>query len=807
MPKLGRVITIRLPTLESLLVAGFVLLFPAILLGFILAGWVLSWTETPVPPTALARVPNAQLASPALNARVEELLRKMTLEDKIGQLTQYSAGVRTGPGSGREDFNNMIAAGHVGSLFNVVGARQTNRYQRIAVEKSPLHIPLLFGYDVIHGEHTIFPVPLALSSSFDPDLVESVAHTAAQETAADGIRWVFSPMVDIARDARWGRITEGAGEDTYLGCVLARAYVRGYQGQDLSRPDAVAACVKHFAAYGAPNAGREYNTVDMSELSLRQVYLPPYHAAVLQGAATVMSAFNPLNGVPATADPFTLTKILRQEWDFDGPVVSDFGAIKELINHGIAANGAIAARKALSAGVDIDMESDLYRTRLAGLISAQTLDESTIDEAVRRVLRVKFALGLFEHPYADEKQPAYVATPEKRMQARRAAEETMVLLKNGRTVPYAEPVLPIDKATPRIALIGPLADSAIDMLGSWAAAGVARDAVTLRTALQQRCDWAKTQLLYAPGTDILTDSDAGFSAALAAAQQADVVVMALGESAATMTGESTSLTRLDLPGNQERLLEAITQLGKPTVLVLFDGRPLAITWAAAHVPAILEAWYPGIEAGPAVADLLFGDADPSGKLTATFPRAVGQEPLYYNQLPTGRPAADVDLTHPPTDGENKYLSRYIDETNAPLYPFGYGLSYTQFSYSNIKLSVSAISAKNLQHPSTRRFFAPPEDVHVTADVKNTGTAAGVEVAQLYLRNTGGSIEEPVRELKGFERVSLQPGESKQLDFTLGFNDLCYYNLEMERVVEPTQYEAWIGGSSEASLGAQFEVTP
>ena len=807
MPNAGRVITIRIPPLETCLVAGFVLLLPAVFLAFVTVGWIFSAPVTTEVSTSKPDIPNAQLASPALNARVEELLRRMTLTEKIGQLTQYSAGVRTGPGSGRDDYDDMIAAGHVGSLFNVVGARLTNKYQKIAVEKSPLHIPLLFGYDVIHGEHTIFPVPLALSSSFDPALVESVARTSAREAAADGIRWVFSPMVDIARDARWGRITEGAGEDTYLGCVLARAYVRGYQGNDLSRLDSVAACVKHFAAYGAPNAGREYNTVDMSELTLRQIYLPPYHAAVTQGAATVMSAFNPLNGVPATADPFTLTKILRQEWKFDGLVVSDFGAIKELINHGIAANGSIAARKALSAGVDMDMESDLYRTRLAGLVQAQTLDESTIDEAVRRVLRVKFALGLFEHPYADEKLPAYTATPPKRLQARQAAEESMVLLKNGRAVPYADPVLPLDKATPKIALIGPLADSSLDMLGSWGAAGVARDVVTLRSALQQRCDWAKTKLLYAQGTDVLTDSEDGFPAALAAAQQADVVILALGESAASMTGESTSLTRLDLPGNQEKLLEAITQLGKPTVLVLFDGRPLAIKWAAEHVPAILEAWYPGIEAGPAVADLLFGDANPSGKLTATFPRAVGQEPLFYNQLPTGRPAEDIDLSHPPTNGKDKYFSRYIDESNAPLYPFGYGLSYTQFTYSKVKLSTDTISAQNLLHLTHQRFFAPPESVHVTAEVKNTGTVAGVEVAQLYLRNTGGTIEEPVRELKGFQRVSLRPGESKQLDFTLGFDELSYYNLNMELVVEPTQYEAWIGGSSEADEGAQFQVTP
>ena len=805
MSKSGYRILIRIPPAETCLIVGFTALLPLAWLSFYLLGWAgLSFA----PKNALQPpVPNAQLADAALNARVEGVLKSLTLEQKIGQLCLYSAGVRTGPGTGRSDYDTMIAGGHVGALFNVVGAKLTNNYQRVAM-KNGAHIPLLFGFDVIHGEHTILPVPLALSSSFDPTLIERVARMSAEEASADGIRWAYSPMVDIARDARWGRITEGAGEDTYLGSVLARAYIRGYQGTDLRKPDAIAACVKHFAAYGAPNAGREYNTVDMSELTLRQVYLPPYQAAIDEGAATVMSAFNPLNGVPETADPFTLTKILRHEWKFNGFVVSDFGAVKELINHGVATTGSVAARKALTAGVDMDMESDLYRTRLANLVRTKQVNESVINQAVKRVLRVKFALGLFDHPYADEKAPPYVATPLKRAFARQAAEETVVLLKNSTVVPYAAPVLPFNKNTARkVALIGPLADSAVDMLGSWGAAGVPGDVVTLRTALQARCAWAKGQLLYAHGTDVLGDSEDGFADALKAAQAADVVVLALGESASTMSGESTSLTRLDLPGNQEDLLEAVTRLGKPTVLVLFDGRPLAIKWAAQHVPAILEAWYPGIEAGPAVADLLFGDANPCGKLTTTFPRAVGQEPLFYNQLPTGRPAEDVDLSHPPTGAEDKYLSRYIDETNAPLYPFGFGLSYTHFAYANVALSTPSISSEQLIGGGERSFFSGPAEVHVTADVKNTGTVPGVEVAQLYIRNTGGSVEEPVRELKGFKRVTLAPGESKRVDFTLGFDELSYYNLDMDRVVEPTEYQVWVGGSSEASAGAEFEVTP
>ena len=807
MEKPRRVITIHLPHRETVAAALLVLLLgAAALLGPISPLFFppAAPEEEEAPPT----VPNTQLADRALNQQVETLLQKMTLQEKIGQLTQYSAGALTGPGASRSDLEELAAKGQVGSLFNVIGAKETNYYQHLAVEKSRLHIPLLFGYDVIHGETTIFPVPLALASSFDPGLVQDTARCAAEESTNDGIRWVFSPMVDIARDARWGRITEGAGEDTFLGSAFASAYIRGYQGSDLRNPTAVAACVKHFAAYGAPNAGREYNTVDMSELTLRQVYLPPYKAAIDAGAATVMSAFNPLNGVPATADPFTLTKILRDEWHFGGFVVSDYGAVAELVEHGVAITKAIAAKKAISAGVDMDMMSDLYRTRLAQLVDEGELPEAVINEAVRRILRVKFALGLFDHPYADESRPPSSVTPERRMLARRAAEESIVLLKNGdKPIPFASgPVLPLRADTPNIALIGPLADSPLDMLGSWTAQGDPKDSVTLRAAMQARCDAAKTKLIYTQGTDILTESEAGFPAAVAAARQADVVVLALGESAPRMTGESSSVTRLDLPGNQEDLLERIQAVGKPVVLVLFDGRPLAIKWAAENVPAIVEAWYPGIEAGNAVAGVLFGEVNPSGKLTATFPRAVGQEPLFYNQLPTGRPADDIDLTHPPT-GQDKYFSRYIDETNAPLYSFGHGLSYTTFTYSQLKLSQDSISVDALSAPpASRRFFAPVRKIGVSVMVKNTGRVAGTEVVQLYIRNIGGSVEEPVRELRGFQRVTLKPGESRVLTFSLGFRELSYFNLDMERVVEPTEYDVWVGGSSDATLGTQFEVT-
>lgn len=747
--------------------------------------------------------PNAQLADKALNKKVDALLAKMTLEEKVGQLVQFSAGEATGPSSGRQSDNAMIAAGQVGAFLNVADAKQANALQRIAVEKSRLHIPLMFGFDVIHGYKTIFPVPLGMAATFDPGLVEASARMAATEASADGIRWVFSPMVDIARDARWGRIVEGSGESPYLGAAMARAYVRGYQGTSLSNPDSVAACVKHFAAYGAAIAGRDYNAVDMSDLTLRQVYLPPYHAAIDAGAAAVMSSFNSLNGVPATADAYTLTQILRKEWNFDGFVVSDWGAIGELMAHGVALNSAVAAQKAVLAGLDMDMESGVYHSRLLNLIQTNAVPEAVLDEAVRRVLRVKFALGLFDRPYVNEAAAAYTATPEKRAHARKAAEESIVLLQN-RAQQGQPPLLPIASRVKTIALIGPMADSQSEMFGSWAGNGNPADVITLRTALEQRMQHLGGRLLYAEGTKILTTSTEGFAGAEQAAEQADVTILALGEDGPTMTGEAASRAHLDLPGNQEQLLETIAATGKPVILVLFSGRPLVLDWAASHVPAILEAWYPGVEAGPALVDLLFGDANPSGKLPVSFPRAVGQEPLYLSQLPTGRPADGVDLTHPPANSEEKYVSRYIDVPNSPLYPFGYGLSYTRFSYSPVKFSISSIAIDQLTSASGVGTQGSPVLASVT--VRNTGPVAGTEVAQLYLRIRGASVEEPVRVLKGFERVTLQPGESKQLQFALGFHELSFINAKSQRVVEPAEYTVYIGGNSEAGQSAQFNVT-
>ncbi|HVJ09570.1 MAG TPA: glycoside hydrolase family 3 N-terminal domain-containing protein [Acidisarcina sp.] len=751
---------------------------------------------TAVSQGAAVAPPNAQLADPKLNQRVEKLLQQMTLEEKVGQLVQYSAGAATGPGTGRGGYEEGIARGQIGSLLNAVGADKTNAYQHIAVEKSRLHIPLIFGYDVIHGHRTTFPVPLALAASFDPHAAEIVARTSAVEARADGVQWVFSPMVDIARDARWGRITESAGEDPYLGSAIARAWIRGYQQGDLSNPQSVAACVKHFAAYGAAIAGRDYNAVDMSEVTLRQVYLEPYRAAVEAGAATLMSSFNSINGVPATANPFTLTQILRKEWKFDGFVVSDWGAVSELLNHDIAPNGAAAAQKALTAGVDMDMEGGLYGTHLVSLVRSGELKESVVDEAVRRILRVKFALGLFEHPYAEKSAP-YVATPEKREITRKIAEETLVLLKN-EPLQGTGRLLPLKPSAHAIALIGPMADAKGEMLGSWAGSGNPDDAITLRQALEQRLGSGK--VLYAKGTELKSESTEGFEAAIAAAKQADLVLMALGEEA-NDTGEAASRMNLGLTGNQQQLLEAVAATGKPIVLVLFNGRPLALPWAAKNIPAILEAWYPGIEAGNAVANVLLGEVNPSGKLPASFPYSVGQEPLSYSQFPTGRPIVDPDGVADVSD-RGKYGSRYIDGPNDPIYPFGWGLSYTQFSYSPLTLNNAQVPLAAIN--ADRKPASGP--IKVGVFVKNTGTVPGTEVVQLYIHNTSASLEQPVRELKGFERVTLAPGEQKHVEFTLGFEELAFYNANLERVVEPTKYRIVVGGSSKAIEHTEVEIT-
>src|SRR5271165_2291861 len=621
---------------------------------------------------AQATGPTVWANDPQVEAKIDALLKQMTLDEKVGQLITYSQGAATGPGTGRSDYQEMVAQGKLGSIFNLTGANQTNEMQKIAVEKSRLHIPLLFGLDIIHGFRTEFPVPLGMSATWDPELVEQAARVAAKEASHAGVRWTYSPMVDIARDARWGRIVEGAGEDPFLGSAMAAAYVRGYQGAQLGGPESIASCTKHFVGYGAAEGGRDYNTAEIPVRLLRQVYLPPFQATVDAGAATFMSAFEALNEVPASANAFTLTQVLRKEWGFQGFVTSDWNSIAELIPQGVANNGSVAAGKAILAGVDMDMESNMYAPHLAELVKSGIVPESVIDDSVRRVLRVKLALGLFEHPYTEAKSPDGIA-PEDADLARQVAEESFVLLKN-------EAVLPLKAGGKTIALIGPLADDAGQMLGSWSAKGNYKDVVTLRAALTKLVEAAQGHVIYAKGTDTLTTSDKGFTEAVAAAKKSDIVVLALGEDAVWMTGEAGSRAHLDLPGNQQTLLEAVAATGKPIVLVVFSGRPLVLNWAAQHVPAIVEVWFPGVQAGPAMANVLLGTSSPGGRLTTSFPRAVGQEPLYYNHFSTGRPADGVDLSRPPKTDKEKYVSRYVDEQNSALYPFGCGMTYSTITY-------------------------------------------------------------------------------------------------------------------------------
>ena len=747
--------------------------------------------QAPDPAGHSAAVTRSPLTDPAIEKRVDALLQKMTLEEKVGQLTQYSSGAPTGPSTGNADYPDMIARGEVGSLINLDSARAANLYQHIAVDKTRLHIPLLFGLDVIHGFRTTFPVPLALASTWDPSIVEKTARIAAQESSAAGVRWVFSPMVDIARDPRWGRIVEGAGEDPYLDSMMARAYVRGYQGTNLSDKESVAACVKHFVGYGAVEAGRDYNAAEISEHTLREVYLPPFSAAIREGSASLMSSFNTINGLPATANPFTLTQILRKEWEFPGLVVSDWSSVGELVAHGIARDKGVAAQKAMSAGVDMDMVSDSYHQHLADLVKSGKVSQARLDAAVRDVLRVKFALGLFDHPFTDESREIQGALPREHVEAaRQAAERSFVLLKN--SMAGSRPILPLTGESGTIALIGPLADSSQNMLGPWAGRGRPEDVVTLKTALEQRVGTEKIR--FARGGEVQTASEAEIQTAVAAAQQGDVVLLALGEEAATQSGEAASRAHLNLPGRQEELLEKVTATGKPVVLLLFSGRPLTLHWAFEHVPAIVAAWFPGIQAGPALVRVLFGDVPPSGKLVVSWPRTMGQIPLYYNALNTGRPAGDFDLTRPPKTSLEKYVSRYVDEQNSPQFPFGFGLSYSSPEYSRT-------------HVDSAKLSASDSAIHATASasVRNTGNRAVDEIVQLYVRLTGTSMEEPVRKLVGFKRISLAPGESQTVSFPLGAEDFSLWDIRNKLSVEPSHVQIWISPDSSRGVPAELEI--
>ena len=692
------------------------------------------------------------LAGAAAAQSPDSLLARMTLEEKLGQLNLLSAGGRASP-----EQVALVRRGLVGGLFNVIGTENTGAADRVATTESRLKIPLLFGLDVIHGFRTIFPIPLAEAGAFDPELAEATARAAGREAAAAGINWTFAPMVDIARDPRWGRIAEGSGEDPYLASLLAAARVRGFQ-------ESILATAKHFAAYGAAEAGRDYNTADVSQRTLREVYLPPFKAAVDAGAATLMSAFNDIGGVPASGNAWLTDTVLRREWGFRGMVVSDWTSIAELIPHGVAASRAEAGRRALTAGVDMDMESRIYVDSLPALVRANRISLAVVDRAVRRVLRAKARMA--------QLRPVAPNAVEIRALARRAARESIVLLKN------EGGLLPLAPAVPAIAVIGPLADNRLDPLGPWHTDGRPEDVVTVLQGIKSRVS-SGTQVLYAQGAGIEDTSTAGFADAVAAARGAKVAILVLGERH-DMSGEAASRSSLGLPGVQQQLLEAVAATGTPVVLVLMNGRPLILEWAVEHVPAIVEAWFLGVESGNATADVLFGDVDPSGRLPVTFPRALGQIPLYYNHRNTGRPPA-----------AEKYTSKYIDVPVTPRYPFGYGLSYTTFAYRDLKLGAARIG--------------PRDTLTVSVTVTNTGTREGTEVVQLYVRDEVASVARPVRELKGFRRVTLKPGEARTVELRLAARDLAFYGLDMRPVVEPGTFRVFVGSNSAEGLEATFTL--
>src|SRR5213594_2164445 len=711
--------------------------------------------------------------TPAPRRNIDSLLARMTLEEKFGQLNLPSVDNR--PSAEQLE---LLRKGLVGGFLNLTGAAATRETQRVAVTESRLGIPLLLGYDVIHGYRTTFPIPLAEASTWDLAAVEATAHAAAREAAAAGVNWTFAPMVDVARDPRWGRISEGAGEDPYLGSVLAAARVHGFQGADLRAPDAVMATAKHFAAYGGAEGGRDYNTVDVSERTLREIYLPPFRAAVDAGAGSIMTSFNEIAGTPSHANRWLVTALLRGEWKFSGLVVSDWTGVEELRGHGVAGSRADAGKLALETGVDMDMVSRIYVDDLPALVRAGRIPVAVVNEAVRRVLRAKAALGLFDDPYhgaTPERERSVLLAPEHRQLARRVAEEAIVLLKNDAQL------LPLGPRVKSVAVIGPLGDDKIAALGSWPGRGDPRDAVTPLEGIKQRAGAGSVSVVYEKGCGITDTATAGFAGAVAAAKQADVAVLVLGE-AGDMSGEAASRANSDLPGVQQQLLEAVNATGTPVVLVLMNGRPLTIPWAAEHVPAILESWFLGIETGPALAAVLFGDVSPSGKLPATFPRSVGQIPLYYNHKNTGRPT-----------GPDKYTSKYTDLPVTPLFPFGHGLSYTTFGYSDLRLSAPRI--------------APAGTLRVSVTVTNTGAREGAEVVQLYVHDEVASVTRPVRTLAGFRRVSLKPGEARTVDFQLTSKELGLYNQNMKFVVEPGKFRAFVGGSSVGGLETGFEVRP
>jgi beta-glucosidase len=741
---------------------------------------------------------------PDTEARVEALLARMTLDEKVGQLFQtnpfapwdqedYEAKKRQAEEARepfdytpklRDDMDELLRAGRIGSFLNVTIPRVINYCQRVAVEESRLGIPLLVGADVIHGYRTIFPIPLAEASTWNPALLERASRVAAEEASASGIDWIFAPMVDVARDPRWGRIAEGAGEDPFLGMAMARARVRGFQATNLTSGRKIAACPKHYVAYGAAEGGRDYNTVDLSERTLRDVYLPPFKAAFDAGAGTVMSSFNEISGVPATANPFVLRAILRDEWGWPGVVLSDYESVRELIPHGLAADLKEAGRLSMLAGLDIEMISTAYTDHLADLVAAGEVPLALVDEAVGRVLRLKFRLSLFENPYTDESlAETLILRPDFRELALQVAQESMVLLKN------EESILPLSPRS-RLAVIGPLAGNRHDLLGCWSLHTHPEDVESVLEGLSAYLP--NDAWTHVPGCPIRDDKpgegeiETDINAAVAAAKQADVVLLVVGESA-DLSGEGHSRTDLGLPGRQQELADAIAATGKPIICVLMSGRPLVIPRLHGQVKALLAAWHGGIRAGRAVADILFGAVNPSGRLTASWPRAEGQIPVYYAHKNTGRPATEAGTKQ----FAESFKSVYIDEPNSPLFPFGFGLSYTRFAYANLQIA--------------RPILNMNDSLSVTVEVTNTGDRAGAEVVQLYVRDLVGSVTRPVRELKGFQKIWLDPGEQRTVRFEIPVSELGFTGSDMRYTVEPGDFKVWIGPNSAEGLEGAFSI--
>ena len=734
----------------------------------------------------------------SIEQKVDSIIQLMTLDEKLGQLNLPSSGDITTGQAKSSDIAKKIEEGRVGGLFNIKTVEKILEVQKVAMEKSRLKIPLLFGMDVIHGYETTFPIPLGLSSSWDMPMIEKTARIAAIEASADGINWTFSPMVDLSRDARWGRVSEGSGEDVYLGSQIAIAMVKGYQGTDLTDNKTIMACVKHFALYGASEAGRDYNTVDMSRIKMYNDFLPPYKAAVDAGVGSVMASFNEIDGIPATGNKWLMTDLLRTDWGFDGFVVTDYTGINEMVDHGMGDLQAVSAM-AINAGIDMDMVGEGLLTTLEKSYKEGKVSMETIDTAVKRILTAKYELGLFDDPYKYcdvNRAKTEIFTDEHRAFARKVSAESMVLLKNDKQT------LPLKKSG-TIALIGPLANNAVNMAGTWSVATKQEKSIPLLEGLKTVVG-DKAKILYAKGSNLAKDLEYEkrvtmfgkdiprdgrtdqqmLDEALEIASKSDVIVAALGESA-EMSGESSSRTNLDIPQIQKDLLQALLKTGKPVVLVMFTGRPLTIQEEVETVPAILNVWFPGSEAGLAISDVLFGDVNPSGKLTATFPRNVGQIPIYYNHKNTGRPLNNKEGIF------EKFRSNYLDVRNEPLFPFGYGLSYTTFDYSNLKLSTNQIDMNGT--------------IDVSVDVKNSGNYDGKEVVQLYIRDLVGSVTRPVKELKAFEKVEIKKGETKTVTFKLTVEDLKFYNSNLNFVAEPGQFHVFVGTNSDTTMKAEFEL--